>query len=802
LSSSPGDLLARARRRLLKRLGAVPSSRSSRAALRALARAEAVVLAAARAWARKTVQAPGGSAGFEREGLCRVSASTVEREALLATTLASLDAIDAGEAAPPFSFPRSASEEAVAGVLKLTLASLPDPLLTSALLPAWVAAGSLPSREAMRDACQRLRRELPPAHERVLRALLRLLAGVVDAGVNRMTPLALSTVMGPSFLPLPHDVSLADAARMATAINRVVLALVDLTIHPDAWPELTAAPPLLEHALAWVEENALTWPRLYDGAPGSAGPRTSSSRHGSAASTLEAFDTACRVDELRVTARAGVMPPLGALPREDAPVVAALILQFLADASLADGPIIPYPLQPQIAAATARGSVSGVRDLLVTKLAPQAGLGAPHAWPVLARVLRHAHVLCSAQVACALSGATTEHAEADRLAAALLDYLMWPDGQAGMPIPPPPPVPSSARGTDTPRVSAAAAAAWGASLLGGSTSGRSASASGGRRNLPAIAKNPLLALSGRGGRPTSSSSRPASEQRGLLTAALSFLIRHAGEIVGDPTGTKTPPGAQEGQEQPAPSPASAAGRALPRKEGARGATLPPLHLPPIPGPPSIWSPPGRAESPQVLSAGAAPPVPPAPAKPCRLCAPLAARVAALEAEVGRLRAGRPTSPPGLGIAGQPMSPSADADGNSATLGGHRRSQSELDRLAVRARKPIASAQWALTPGGASRPSPASRPPAHARTGSASISFSPIPTSSADEGSAPSPPIPTSSLDSPPASSSSRVSHMVRFFEDSVTEVSARRAQVLAQLEAQLSALGGGSATGKGASGAQ
>eukprot|EP01105_Mastigella_eilhardi_P012263 TRINITY_DN2815_c0_g1_i2.p1 TRINITY_DN2815_c0_g1~~TRINITY_DN2815_c0_g1_i2.p1 ORF type:complete len:869 (-),score=235.79 TRINITY_DN2815_c0_g1_i2:97-2703(-) len=93
----------------------------------------------------------------------------------------------------------------VAGVLKLWLRLMPDPLLTNALASEWTAFTEKPAEGKERHLTKKMRAtvaKLPKHNQYVLRSLLSLLADVAAHGNdNQMTPSNLSLVFTPSLVP-------------------------------------------------------------------------------------------------------------------------------------------------------------------------------------------------------------------------------------------------------------------------------------------------------------------------------------------------------------------------------------------------------------------------------------------------------------------------------------------------------------------------------------------------------------------------------------------------------------------------
>lgn len=116
----------------------------------------------------------------------------------------------------------------VAGLLKLYLRELPEPLLLMRLFHAWVAAGSCPERDAKIGYYRSIFEVMPKPHRDLLRHLASFLARVhARSAVNKMTIANLSVCIGPNILR-QRDETMMSVVQYTSIINAVTADLLEL----------------------------------------------------------------------------------------------------------------------------------------------------------------------------------------------------------------------------------------------------------------------------------------------------------------------------------------------------------------------------------------------------------------------------------------------------------------------------------------------------------------------------------------------------------------------------------------------
>ena len=124
----------------------------------------------------------------------------------------------------------------VAGLLKLYLRELADPLLTYHLFHAWIAAGTAPDLEVRKDLYRCLYAALPKPHRDLLRHLMAFLFRVQQfSEVNKMGIPNLATVIGPNILRL-KDQSMMAIVQYTAHINQITGDLIQIANETFAEP--------------------------------------------------------------------------------------------------------------------------------------------------------------------------------------------------------------------------------------------------------------------------------------------------------------------------------------------------------------------------------------------------------------------------------------------------------------------------------------------------------------------------------------------------------------------------------------
>ena len=120
----------------------------------------------------------------------------------------------------------SGDGHAVAGVLKLFLRQLPEPLLTCELYEAWVAVQETVSPILRQFYLHHLVHMLPGEHVLSLKYLCEFFSELADYGhVNKMTLQNLATVLGPNMIRQRVEI-VSDLVKNAAAINAIALDLI------------------------------------------------------------------------------------------------------------------------------------------------------------------------------------------------------------------------------------------------------------------------------------------------------------------------------------------------------------------------------------------------------------------------------------------------------------------------------------------------------------------------------------------------------------------------------------------------
>ncbi|KAF8769958.1 Rho GTPase-activating protein 44 like protein [Argiope bruennichi] len=160
---------------------------------------------------------------MEEEGLFRIGGSMIKIKKMKS-------AFDAG-------FHHLIEEERdphnVAGILKLYLRSLPEPLLTYQLYDQWMEAAMEPDHDARLRALWSVVNSLPETHLRNLRYLIKFLARLCqNSEVNKMSVQNVAIVIGPNLIWPPVDDSALGMNMTATNLHS---SIVDTLITYADW---------------------------------------------------------------------------------------------------------------------------------------------------------------------------------------------------------------------------------------------------------------------------------------------------------------------------------------------------------------------------------------------------------------------------------------------------------------------------------------------------------------------------------------------------------------------------------------
>ncbi|KNC49931.1 uncharacterized protein AMSG_06237 [Thecamonas trahens ATCC 50062] len=116
----------------------------------------------------------------------------------------------------------------VAGLFKLYLRELTEPLLTFSLFHGWIAAGAADSLATRRDLYRALYAALPKPHRDLLRHLCAFLFRVQQfSAVNKMGVANLATVIGPNILRAP-GASMMATVQYTPHINQITSDLIEI----------------------------------------------------------------------------------------------------------------------------------------------------------------------------------------------------------------------------------------------------------------------------------------------------------------------------------------------------------------------------------------------------------------------------------------------------------------------------------------------------------------------------------------------------------------------------------------------
>lgn len=118
----------------------------------------------------------------------------------------------------------------VAGLLKLFLRALPEPLLTFRLYPYFVRAQQLPSARNRAEAIMLLCLELPFAHLSTLKYLMHLLHDVVHTPGSLMSAKNLAAIFTPNLLRPESEKSAATTGEMELTNHAACTAIIEFLI--------------------------------------------------------------------------------------------------------------------------------------------------------------------------------------------------------------------------------------------------------------------------------------------------------------------------------------------------------------------------------------------------------------------------------------------------------------------------------------------------------------------------------------------------------------------------------------------
>lgn len=130
----------------------------------------------------------------------------------------------------------------VASLLKLFLRELPDPLFTFQLYDQFLGLADVPLAERPKRF-QELLAQMPPAHQALARALLKLMYTVAaNASENKMTPSNLSIVMSPNVFVANHGdpMRMVKESMSASAVFEYLISHYGLLFNDDSAPVVTA----------------------------------------------------------------------------------------------------------------------------------------------------------------------------------------------------------------------------------------------------------------------------------------------------------------------------------------------------------------------------------------------------------------------------------------------------------------------------------------------------------------------------------------------------------------------------------
>eukprot|EP00049_Salpingoeca_infusionum_P000429 m.39909 g.39909 ORF g.39909 m.39909 type:complete len:1225 (-) comp10365_c0_seq4:3299-6973(-) len=158
---------------------------------------------------------------LDEEGLFRVPGSSTQIDELKSAFESGNDPLKDG--LPPHIHP-----EAVAGLLKLYLRQLANPVMTTEHYKTLVQIGTTQDVQLRLMALRKVATEcIPPAHLAVLRELMPFLARVAShADKNKMSVSNLALVFGPTLMPAPKD-DMGAMLRDATAVNTIMTTLIE-----------------------------------------------------------------------------------------------------------------------------------------------------------------------------------------------------------------------------------------------------------------------------------------------------------------------------------------------------------------------------------------------------------------------------------------------------------------------------------------------------------------------------------------------------------------------------------------------
>ncbi|EGD78350.1 hypothetical protein PTSG_09416 [Salpingoeca rosetta] len=159
--------------------------------------------------------------GMKEEGIFRVPGSSLQIDELK-------EAFERGQDPLADGVPSHIHPAAIAGLLKLFLRELADPVMTNDNYSLLIQIGNLPDQQKRLQGIRRIVHErLPPANRRVLEVLMPFLYEVAQHEAdNKMGTSNLALVFGPTLMPAPkHD--MGAMLRDATTVNTIMSCLIE-----------------------------------------------------------------------------------------------------------------------------------------------------------------------------------------------------------------------------------------------------------------------------------------------------------------------------------------------------------------------------------------------------------------------------------------------------------------------------------------------------------------------------------------------------------------------------------------------